>query len=565
MSDLICSEAFRSFLNDYKTDVFAQDETLGNISESIAPLAKELGYLNLYVSLDAPVSDSAAEGLLIHTTIFGEELFANEEQKREAKFITGEGGVLIIGASMPAADEWTKNAEEDFKLLAKLLYVFFGRARVMNILRYSDTHDKLSKALTIDGLMISAGRLFAENPGTVFDCVAINIRNLKFVNDKASQSGGNLAIYKYAAKLIKFLGKKGRVARSDGDNFVVLVEDSRLDELLEFLKSVRLDITVDGKTMSFDMPCSAGIFKGRDHTPLNAMIYKSMLTMNYLKDYRLGDSLVYTEEIEEQVNYYKKIVGRFKEAIKNKQFSVFYQPKVDVETKTLIGAEALVRWYDNGTFISPMNFIPILEREGYISTLDYFVFDKACEDIENWLKQGIEPVRISTNFSKDNLKNINLIQDVLDIVEKHGIDGKYLEIEFTELCDFKDMDAMCAFIHTMQSHGITITVDDFGKGYSSFDLIRMLDMNVIKIDKSLVDNVCREGSADKVILDHVVRMFIELDKEVIAEGVETVEQARLLEKTGCKHVQGYLFDKPLPHYDFERRLVTRNYYENIIK
>lgn len=560
MSNNICSNAFRRFFEELRIDLVTKNDIMNNIIECIRPLVKELEYTSLCISLDAPANGNEKNGVAFDITLYGPEITPANCSRRECQFITGEGGLFNVIACIPEAVVWTAEDEESFRIVAKELYIILGRARLMDMLRYMETHDLLSRALNMEGMLISARKLMSDNPSIVYDCVAINIKNLKYVNDKATQSGGNIAINKYASNIIEYLGADGRVARTEGDNFVVLINHERLGHFLEYLKNIRLDITVEDKTMYFDMPCSAGVFLGGGHTPLNVMLNKSILTLNYLRDYKLGDSMFYTPELETKVNYYKGILGRFRNAINNKQFSVFYQPKVNIEEKKLIGAEALVRWFDNGVFISPMEFIPILEREGLISTLDYYVFERACEDIRRWLDQGIEPVRISTNFSKDNLKNINLVRDILDIVDRYGIEGKYLEIEFTELCEYKDLAIMDSFVQAMQAHGITITIDDFGKGYSSFDLIRMLDMNVIKIDKSLVDNICAEGSSDRIILDYIVRMFVELNKEVIAEGVETQEQALLLEKLGCKHIQGYLFDKPLPHYDFERRLVTENYY-----
>ena len=218
-----------------------------------------------------------------------------------------------------------------------------------------------------------------------------------------------------------------------------------------------------------------------------------------------------------------------------------------------------MRWVKEGTIISPARFIPVLEREGKIIDLDFYVFEQVCKDIRRWMDEGIKPVRISSNFSKLHLKNEHLSEDVLAIVRRYDIDTAYIEIELTESSGYSDFDALQKFVRDMNEVGIYTSIDDFGTGYSSLSMLKDIDVNVVKIDKSFVDNMEDEKQHGTNLVGNVIRMIKDLDRIVICEGVETEKQVMFLKGTECNIVQGYLFDKPLPCYNFEERLKTPVY------
>ena len=183
-----------------------------------------------------------------------------------------------------------------------------------------------------------------------------------------------------------------------------------------------------------------------------------------------------------------------------------------------------------------------------------YVFETACSDIRQWLDAGIEPKRISTNFSKLHLQNPELADHVLSIMRKYDIESKYVEVELTEVSDFDDTVAMQKFVNAMYENGIAVSIDDFGTGYSTLNVLKDFNISTIKLDKSLLNNIGIPNSKDEVIIRNVVKMANELKKEVIAEGVETEKQAKYLKSIQCNNVQGFLFDKPLIHDEFQKRL-----------
>ena len=249
----------------------------------------------------------------------------------------------------------------------------------------------------------------------------------------------------------------------------------------------------------------------------------------------------------------------FPTALKEEEFRVFYQPKIDVNTGELIGAEALCRWFHDGKIIPPMDFIPVLEQSTDICKLDFYMLDHVCADIRKWLDEGKEVVRISVNLSRKHMMDYDLLQHIIDIVNKNNVPHKYIEIELTETTtdvEFKDLKRV---VRGLQKAGISTSVDDFGMGYSSLNLIKEIPWNVLKVDKSFLPADDDVDSTRSIMFKYVVAMAKELGLECIAEGVETQTQVEVLRDNRCELAQGFFFDKPLPISDFEQRLTEHKY------
>ena len=212
--------------------------------------------------------------------------------------------------------------------------------------------------------------------------------------------------------------------------------------------------------------------------------------------------------------------------------------------------------------IPPAEYIPVLEQGRDICKLDFYVLDTVCRDIRRWLDTGRKVVRISVNLSRRHLSDMDLLQRIVDIVDKHNVPHKYIEIELTETTtdvEFKDLKRT---ISGLQKTGIATSVDDFGIGYSSLNLIKELPWNVLKLDKSLLPVNSTDNSDQKVVMfKYLIAMAQEMGLECIAEGVETKEQVQLLTENRCSLAQGFYFDKPLPVEEFENRLIDNYTYE----
>ena len=242
----------------------------------------------------------------------------------------------------------------------------------------------------------------------------------------------------------------------------------------------------------------------------------------------------------------------FDTAIKDREFEVYYQPKYNMKDKSLTGCEALVRWRDKeGRLISPGLFIPIFERNGKISKLDAYVFDRVCEQQRIWLDQGLEVVPVSVNLSGASLYRNDVLAKYMKILEDYHLDPGYVQLEVTETILSRD-DFVVDLLKQFRERGIKILMDDFGTGYSSLATLNLKCFEVIKIDKSLVDIAGDEFG--RILLAKSIDLGRSLGLKITVEGVETEEQYRFLKYTGCDDIQGYYFSKPLPKSEFEKLL-----------
>ncbi len=250
----------------------------------------------------------------------------------------------------------------------------------------------------------------------------------------------------------------------------------------------------------------------------------------------------------------RQIEKQFLRAITNEEFLVYYQPKVGLKDYTVVGAEALCRWNNGGTIMPPIRFIPILEQSHAICDLDFYMLEHVCMDIQRWLKAGKKVVKTSVNFSRRHMQNKDLVEHILRVIDKYEVPHEYIEIELTETTTDVEFRDLRAVVSGLQVHGVSTAVDDFGVGYSSINLIRELPWDVLKIDKSLLPK--EEDSSEKTLLfKYLVAMAQNLGLECIVEGVETLEQVKMLKESHCYLAQGFYFDRPLPVDEFETRLL----------
>ena len=250
----------------------------------------------------------------------------------------------------------------------------------------------------------------------------------------------------------------------------------------------------------------------------------------------------------------KEISAIFPMAIKREQFEVYYQPKVNINEQKLCGCEALVRWFKNGKMVSPMEFIPVLESEGTICTLDFYVLDKVCQAIKSWIDRDIKPVRVSSNFSKVHLKNPALADRIFAVIDKYGIDPQYIEIELTEMSGYDNYENLAQFIKDMKERGVHTSIDDFGTGYSSLNHIKEMPIDVIKIDKCFTDGLGKDDFSNSFV-KMVTELASAIGVKTCIEGVESAEQVEIVKASNVHTIQGYYFGKPMSVSEFEERYI----------
>lgn len=413
--------------------------------------------------------------------------------------------------------------------------------------------DLLTGTANFASLIKSGQKLQKSGKLSQYSGIAVSIRNFKFINQEYGSNAGDRVLQQYAEKLSSMLGPGELLARNGGDNFIMLIKQSEVRKVLEKLSSVEVELPEDGGKITLLSRCGVYDVK-EDDEDINRVVDACNLALADARKRGNVDQVWFENALIGELVERKEILERYQEGLKKKEFIVYYQPKVDMRDNRICGGEALVRWLRDGVIVPPYEFVPVLEEEGSITALDYYVLERVCHDIKSWMEAGIEPVKISSNFSKLHLKNPAFASRILGIVDRNGIDGKYIEIELTESSGYEDFDALKNFVNAMKERGISTSIDDFGTGYSSLSLLKDLDADVVKLDRSFLFGLEGGDKLTSKLIANIVRMIGDLNRKVICEGVETKEHVEFLTGVGCYLAQGFLYDKPLHHEKFEERL-----------
>ena len=420
-------------------------------------------------------------------------------------------------------------------------------------LKYSNI-DSLTGIADYQRLNIKGLSLQRRGKLSQYTAILVNIRDFKYLNQRFGTANGDVILRKFAQR-IKGLLKRGEfVARTGNDNFLILVYKDRVEVLLGAFDNTTMFLQTEDGREEIGIPVRCGIYDIVDGDNISEVTNRCSAAINKARLSNETNVVRFEKNMLDDLVHEKGVLASYRNGILRKEFTAYYQPKVDINTNTLIGAEALIRWIKDGKLVPPGMFIPVLEKEGFVPELDMYVFDKVCQDIKHWEKEGCQPVRISSNFSKLHLKNPNFADQILEIANKYEVDYKYLDVEITESSGYSDFDALMTFIKRMKEVGISVSMDDFGTGYSSLSMLRDVDVDIVKIDKSFVDIVTKGDDLGTQFFKNVVKMIHDLERDTVSEGVETKQQVEILKKTECHVAQGYYFDKPLPEQEFFERV-----------
>jgi len=383
--------------------------------------------------------------------------------------------------------------------------------------------------------------------------------------------------YKAGDEILQQIGKTLRrnltdeiIGKAEGDNFFVLFEYRNKNELVDRACCISGEIEsmkIWGRH-KINPAVKTGIyFINNEDLDIRlaidrAFFAKSMLKSSYKSDYaiyedRMGCSLIEVKRIEDDM--YR--------ALNEKEFRVYLQPKVDLQTGVISGAEALVRWdHPDLGLLGPDRFIPIFEKNGFIVNLDKFVFEEVCSNIRKWLKLGYDVVPVSVNVSRVHFLNSNFVSDYNKIKKKYKVSDDLIEIEITESVVFSNENEKEVFtvMRKFRDEGFEISMDDFGSGYSCLGLLKEMPIDTLKLDKMFLNNI--EEYNSQIIVSNIVNMAKNLNLNVVSEGVETYTQVDFLRDIGCDMAQGYVFAKPKPVDEYEKLINSGkiNYFNNVI-
>lgn len=408
----------------------------------------------------------------------------------------------------------------------------------------------------LSGYLEYAAKLLMSGRIADYDAMYFNIHNFKFINNIFSYTEGNEVISQYANRLIAELKDDEMLARLGGDNFVVFIRKENADNFIKLLENTDINIeTSSGNKRKLNFTAKIGAAHLDGIRNPGEVMHRVSVAYQSIKSRKDIQSIYFCDDLLEREMQMQEIIHGFDKAIANREFVVYYQPKVEISEKKLIGAEALVRWNRHGEIVNPIKFIPTLEKEGKVCELDFYVLEEVCRMLKERQDSGKELVCISSNFSRKHLDDPYFVQKVTDIVDKYGVGHEFIEIELTESEEFSDYGAMSVFVDEFRRKGFKTSIDDFGTGYSTMKMLQRTSLDIVKIDRSFIplsENYPEKEKALYILRD-MVRMTRDLGMKVIAEGVEDDVQLDYLKEMNCDYVQGYVFDKPLPESEFEKR------------
>lgn len=389
--------------------------------------------------------------------------------------------------------------------------------------------------------------------------VTFDVDNFKFINEMFGYEYGN-KVLNHIAKNVKDSIQPGELcARISSDNFaLVLIDGGTQKDLETRIYDLFKKITEPGKPGEVLNICSlrfsCGVYRIDKKQDINAIRANANLARAENKKSVLDEIIFYDEKLKARRVEEKELEYEAEEALVNGDFLVYFQPKYDVETEKIIGAEALVRWlHPVKGMLSPALFVPLFESNGFITEVDLYVLNRVCELIESWIKNGVPPICISVNLSRIHLYERDLVKRLSEVVSRHNVPPEYIEFELTESAFYEETENLLRIMAEIKAAGFRLSMDDFGSGYSSLNLLRRLPVDVLKLDKVFLEE-CEDGEDEtrgKRIVTHVISMAKDLKMEVLAEGVETSDQKMFLQNAKCDMIQGYYYARPMPMKEFE--------------
>ena len=421
------------------------------------------------------------------------------------------------------------------------------------LLKQNDMLDALTGIYNRKGFYHYTREMLDQNPNEAFCLVYWNIRKFKVINNLFGRDAGDKILIQVADAIRKeFGGGNGTYGRLERDNFICCIREDVIRQG-DWLHAG--EITYLAEDSEYHFFSCFGLYKIEDTSlKVSSMVDKARVAMetvknNYMEPYAWYDECMWGSIVEEQ-----KLNSDFRRAIEEKQFQVYYQPICRAEDGVITGAEALVRWiHPERGVVSPGEFIPIFEKNGFISVLDFYVWEEVCRMLQTRRNKGLKVVPVSVNVSRVEFYNYHLCEEIRDLVQKYELPTDLLKIEITETAYSESPTRVQEAVKKLHDYGFVVLMDDFGSGYSSLNILKDLPIDILKIDMKFMTDFEQSQKA-AIILENIVRMAKWMKFRSVAEGVETKKEWDFLKSVECDLVQGYYFYKPMPQAEFERLL-----------
>lgn len=418
-------------------------------------------------------------------------------------------------------------------------------AAMVNLFQY----DRLTGLFSKEFFYQRVREVLTQYPDRKYDIICSDIDNFKLINDIFGIPAGDRLLRSIADMYKDMVGENGICGRFHADQFACLVEhrDDYTDAYF-----IHGEEQINSMFHIKSVVLKWGVYPITDSSiSVEQMCDRTFLAIRSIKGRYGTHFALYDDKLRSRLLREQEITDNMENALAEKQFVVYLQPKFSVEDRCLSGAEALVRWnHPKWGFMPPAEFIPLFERNGFITQLDRFVWDRTCELLKQWNENGYPEIPVSVNVSRADVYQTDLAEILAATVQKYGLPRQSLHLEITESAYTENPDQVIEMVQHLRELGFIIEMDDFGSGYSSLNMLNKMPLDILKLDMQFIRN-----ETSKPVEQGILRFIMDLAKcmglSVIAEGVETQEQLERLRKVKCNYVQGYYFGKPMPSRDFE--------------
>lgn len=424
--------------------------------------------------------------------------------------------------------------------------------RQRNLLYYRADFDPVTRIYNQNKFFEAAKEQLEAAPDELHHLIQLDIDRFKIINEMYTIQEGDRVLRYIGAILTETAAPGETYARISNDIFCICLTRGR-QETLEFIEQIEKRISA--YPLDFQLVLSIGIVSLPHYNkePINLLCDWAAMAQRKVKGNYIYHYAFYEDQMSKALNWEHYITSCMRKSLDNKEFLIYLQPKYDISTQKIIGAEALVRWQhpDKG-LIMPGDFIPLFERNGFILTLDEYIWELVCQTLRRWLDSGLEPVPISVNVSRLHMHDPELCSKIQNLVQKYRLPPRLLELEITESAYTEFQKNLYNVMDYLQESGFVFSMDDFGSGYSSLNVLKDIPVNIVKIDLNFLKEARRGRSIGENVLNGTIQLIRGIGLSIVAEGVETKEQADFLINAGCPYAQGYYFAKPMPVEDFER-------------
>lgn len=511
---------------------------------------------------DVAIIDAVCKGMVgvVDESVIKRTALANSSEKvmfARLEDKTGYSGILILRRN----EEYTESDINTIRDISRVLSVHLGKNKVIEDAekRFERliNYDPLTGIATLKQMRETMDEYMSTNTKQSILVVYSDFYHFRNMNEQYGFEEGDRVLSEFGQYVVDGAGEEFCVcARISGDEFASAApyKDEHTLEMIQDMNE-KFCAMMNRRYPQANIIIRTGAYILKPGEQFIAALYKADMARKSLNNLISSSHACFDEKMSSRISLEAEMARTMRDAVKNREFVVYFQPKVSLENNKIIGAEALVRWIrPDGSIMGPNAFVPYFERNGFITNVDFCIYEQVMELLHEWNLNGIKNVPVSVNMSRLHGRDVDVAAKIRFLMEKYSIPPEIIEFEVTETALASCDDGLKKCINTLHDMGILINIDDFGSGYSSLNLLTEVPADIIKLDKMMItESISSPKKAE--IIRYTVRMAEAIDYDVICEGVETYQEVEFLKSIGCKKVQGYYFSKPVESKVFRQMLI----------